>query len=299
MSKVMLAGIIRACLAAFGGWLVSKGAATSADAAALTSNADAISGVVSVLAAAAWSIWAKVKETKAASVKPNVTALLALAAVGMSLLSGCRVVCSMLALVLVLGMSLMTGCAVVSGKAGESHYLGFAAGEKTSSTLAGLNITETQTAKGQIVTERGVGVDKAGSAGEADIGKLLGNLLLLGLQSQGVPVKAPAASAAVEPDTIESPDSTPAAESTAAAMVFSTDGYGGSPGASGEGVYGRPSCGRCQAYKTAHPDVPIINIDTPANLATLWAALRKRGFTGSNATLPVSISADAYSLSAK
>lgn len=90
-------------------------------------------------------------------------------------------------------MFLLSGCAVIHGGAGESRYTGFALGEKASSTLAGLNITETKTEKGKIVTERGVGVDQSGVTGEADIGKMLGNLLLLGLQSQGVPVKASSA----------------------------------------------------------------------------------------------------------
>ncbi len=200
---------------------------------------------------------------------------------------------------------LSSGCAVISGKAGESHYVGLAFGEKASSTLAGLNITETTTTKGQVVTERGVGIDKAGSAGEADMGKILGNLLLLGLQSQGVPVKASAASQtsaatadASEDSSDQSAPSVTSDQSTEAAPADTT-GYNGTPGASGEGVYGRPSCSRCRAYKQAHPDVAIINLDDAANRTAMWNALRKRGFSASNATLPVAITADAYTLSAK
>lgn len=202
-----------------------------------------------------------------------------------------------LILLLLLPVLMLTGCAVVSGKAGESHYVGFAFGEKASSNLAGLNVTETQTAKGQVVTDRGVGIDKAGSAGEADMGKILGNLLLLGLQSQGVPVKASAASQAASPESDVAPVEATAAD--AAADAYSAEGYGGSPGAAGEGVYGRPSCSRCQAYKTAHPDAAIINIDDAANQTAMWSALRRLGFTGSSAALPVSVTADAYALSAK
>lgn len=208
-----------------------------------------------------------------------------------------------LILLLLLPVLILTGCAVISGKAGESHYVGLAFGEKASSTLAGLNITETQTQKGNIIVERGVGIDKAGSAGEADMGKILGNLLLLGLQSQGVPVKAQA-SAASPADSTESdtaPDCSTCAVPTAAteAVTYSAEGYSGSPGASGEGVYGRPSCSRCRAYKSAHPDVAIINIDDASNRTAMWDALRKRGFTSSNAALPVAITADAYTMSAK
>jgi hypothetical protein len=208
-----------------------------------------------------------------------------------------------LILLLLLPVLILTGCAVISGKAGESRYTGFAFGEKASSTLAGLNITETQTAKGQVVTDRGVGIDKAGSDGQADMGKILGNLLLLGLQSQGVPVKAQA-SAASQADSPES-DVAPAASECAvptdatAAVAYSSDGYGGSPGAAGEGVYGRPSCARCRAYKAAHPDVEIINLDEAANRTAMWSELRKRGFTASNAALPVVITSDAYTMSAK
>lgn len=83
---------------------------------------------------------------------------------------------------------ILSGCAVIHGAAGDSSYSGWAFGEKASTALAGLNITETQSEGGRAVTERGVGVDKSGSEGEADIGKLLGNLLLLGLKAKGIPV---------------------------------------------------------------------------------------------------------------
>jgi len=211
-----------------------------------------------------------------------------------------------LILLLLLPVLILTGCAVISGKAGESHYVGMAFGEKASSTLAGLNITETKTDKGKIVTERGVGIDKAGSAGEADMGKILGNLLLLGLQSQGIPVKASAAAQSDSTASCDVADASTTATATdattatdTAAVSYSADGYGGTPGAGGIGVYGHPTCSRCRAYHTAHPEVQIVNIDTPANLSAMWSALRSRGFTASSASLPVSVTADAYTLSAK
>ena len=206
-----------------------------------------------------------------------------------------------LTLLLLLPVLMLTGCAVIAGKAGESRYSGFAFGEKASSTLAGLNITETSTDKGKIVTERGVGIDAAGSTGEADVSRILGNLLLIGLQSQGIPVKAVPASQTESP--VFAGDT--AAEESAAstepdtAVAYSADGYGGSPGASGEGIYGRPSCSRCRAYKLAHPGVEIINLDDSSNRAAMWAALRARGYTGSSVALPCAIAADSVLQPAK
>ena len=78
-----------------------------------------------------------------------------------------------------LGLATLTGCAIVSGRAGDSSYVGLAFGEKASSTLAGLNITESVGKDG--VTERGVGVDQAGSSGEAKLVETIGKLFVSGL----------------------------------------------------------------------------------------------------------------------
>lgn len=59
MNKEVLSGIARAGLASIGGWLVSKGYATSEDAANLATNANALAGAVAILATAAWSWWSK------------------------------------------------------------------------------------------------------------------------------------------------------------------------------------------------------------------------------------------------
>ena len=59
MNKEVLSGIARAGVAAVGGYLVSKGYASSEDAAALATNASALVGAVTVLATAAWSWWSK------------------------------------------------------------------------------------------------------------------------------------------------------------------------------------------------------------------------------------------------
>lgn len=59
MNKEVLSGLARAGLASVGGWLVSKGYATSEDAANLATNASAVVGAVTILATAAWSWWSK------------------------------------------------------------------------------------------------------------------------------------------------------------------------------------------------------------------------------------------------
>ena len=220
---------------------------------------------------------------------------------------------------LALCAALCAGCAVVRGRAGDSAYTGWAFGEKASSTLAGLNITETQTLGGTNVLDRGVGDEKSSSAGEADIGSIIGQLILAGIKASGVPAAtapgrlplptATAAAPATAPadwtfasaTTADSqlPTATAPAAAPAGQTAYSADGYGGAPGPAGEGVYGRPSCGRCQAYRAAHPDTAIINIDSPANRDDMWAALRLRGFAGQSVSLPVRVTADAYTQAAK
>ena len=76
-------------------------------------------------------------------------------------------------------------------------------------------------------------------------------------------------------------------------------GYTGSPGENGEGVYGNPACSRCRAYRAAHPEVEIINVSVASNAAAMWNALRERGYTGATVALPVTVTADGYTQSAK
>ena len=119
------------------------------------------------------------------------------------------------------------------------------------------------------------------------MGVLLTGIGSLVAKTQGIPVAATA------------PVSTDTAPAVSAETDYSTEGFGGSPGAGGDGVYGRPSCSRCQAYKAAHPDVQMIDIDIAANRAAMWAALRARGYTGRTAALPVAVTAEGYALGAK
>ena len=122
------------------------------------------------------------------------------------------------------------------------------------------------------------------------IGDFMGGAAQFALAMKKLSVPEAAAAATSETD---------AAPAEEAQTEYSTDGYGGSPGASGEGVYGRPSCARCRAYKAAHPETELINIDEAANRTEMWAALRARGFKGTSAALPVAVTADSYTLSAK
>jgi len=87
----------------------------------------------------------------------------------------------------------------------------------------------------------------------------------------------------------------------AAATTFDTvpTEYNGVPGENGIGVYGRSGCGRCAAYAAAHPDIAIIDIADARNRAAMWAALRTRGYTGTSVALPVAVTADGFTQSAK
>ena len=115
----------------------------------------------------------------------------------------------------------------------------------------------------------------------------IGNLVN---RAQDIPIASSAVSSATaNADTLEASSET----------VAATSGYGGTPGPTGEGVYGRPACGRCRAYRAAHPETALINIDTAGNRADMWAALRLRGYSGESAPLPVVITEDGYTLSAK
>lgn len=122
------------------------------------------------------------------------------------------------------------------------------------------------------------------------LGDLMGGMAQFMLAAQSLKVPAAVASASVAPESGET-DVKPAATSSA--------GYDAVPGAGGVGVYGRPSCAKCRAYKAAHPDVAIVNIDDAANRTAMWAALENRGFKGSTVALPVQITADGYALGVK
>ena len=120
------------------------------------------------------------------------------------------------------------------------------------------------------------------------MGVLLGGLGSLMARSQvlSVPAGAAAAERGYTYDTAPSYDTAPTE-------------YNGVPGENGIGVYGRSGCGRCAAYAAAHPDVAVIDIGNEQYRKTMWAALRTRGYTGTSVALPVAVTADGFTQSAK
>ena len=138
------------------------------------------------------------------------------------------------------------------------------------------NASATQQSTGVKETLEGMGVLLTG----------IGNLVN---RAQDIPIASSAVSSATaNADTLEASSET----------VAATSGYGGIPGTDGIGVYGRPTCSRCRAYKTAHPETEIIDLRVAANEAALRSALARLGHTGS-IPLPVEITVTGYTLSAK
>lgn len=111
----------------------------------------------------------------------------------------------------------------------------------------------------------------------------------------GAGVTAQSAAAVPDKPAAEA-QNTEAAE--AGDTLYTAEGFDGSPGSDGSGVYGHPSCSRCRAYLRNHPGVKIINTDVAENEAALRKALKDRGFTGSIG-LPVEVTAPGYTLMAK
>ena len=163
------------------------------------------------------------------------------------------------------------------------------------------------TAQGMFADDDGAGVAKAGamqqSTGIADSMRAFGEMsgviaqaigMGIGIGRGGLVAEAGGTSGTFAGNMTGSTDSQ-APSSTA----YSPDGFAGQPGPDGTGVYGRPSCSRCQAYKRSHPDVQVINIDEPGNRSAMWDALRSRGYGAGSVDLPVLITAEAYSTAAK
>jgi len=60
MNGAVFGGLVRAALAAAGGWLVGEGVASESDAAGLVeSGVEFVGGVLSILATVLWSWWSK------------------------------------------------------------------------------------------------------------------------------------------------------------------------------------------------------------------------------------------------
>lgn len=170
-------------------------------------------------------------------------------------------------------------------------------GLDSAQALSGLNVTRLQNAETNDYYE----IILDSSSGEQSSGKVIDGIIAIGeiaARMKGLPVDGAAAAASAASGSLTaSADAAPPEDD--AQTVYSADGYGGVPGPAGEGVYGRPSCARCRAYRAAHPETALINIDDASNRADMWAAVRLRGHTGSSVSLPVLITADGFSQAAK
>ncbi len=187
-----------------------------------------------------------------------------------------------------------TGCVAIRARSdGErADVWAFGTGADSAAALSNVAVTGPSTND-----STGVSFDTANSQQKS--AQAIQSLVSLGAAL--APVLAGGAPAALAPPSAS--QAAPANSGSVVAVDGDTDadpaGYNGAPGPSGEGVYGRPSCSRCQAYRAAHPDVAVINIDDASNRDDLWAALRLRGFTGANVSLPVLVTADGYTQAAR
>jgi hypothetical protein len=125
------------------------------------------------------------------------------------------------------------------------------------------------------------------------MGSLLGGIGALMAKTQGIPVATAATTATTVTDTA------PVVSEPVADTDYSTEGFSASPGADGSGVYGKTSCSRCRAFKTAHPDVPLIDLADAGNKKTMWDALRRLGYAGTSVSLPVAVSGTGFTQAAK
>ena len=129
------------------------------------------------------------------------------------------------------------------------------------------------------------------------VGSLLTGVGTLVAKTQGAPMGAAASGSVAGTETVA--QTTGADAEPQGDTEYSYEGYTGSPGADGVGVYGKVSCSRCRAYKSAHPDTQIIDIGVEANRSAMWGALKRLGFTGTSVSLPVVITDNGYTQAAK
>jgi len=260
MNKANLAyvgGIVRILMAWLGGYLVQKGWVAEAD-------VEGYVGAGVLLVTGVWSVWAKRK------------ALLAVPPPKLGLF-----------LLLLLPALFLCGCAAVY----TPKISAISWGLDSSQVLSGLNVTRYQTAGTNDFYE----IILDSSTGQQSSVKAIDGLIAIGeivARARGS-AAAPAASSPALDETDESV--APTEEEASGDVAYSSDGYGGSPGSGGAGVYGKPSCSRCRAYRSAHPVVEMINIEaSDGNRAAMWSALRARGYAGSSVSLPVLIDAAGF-----
>ncbi|HRR33529.1 MAG TPA: hypothetical protein P5026_05485 [Kiritimatiellia bacterium] len=188
----------------------------------------------------------------------------------------------------------LAGCvAIRADSTGDGASVwAFGWGADSTAQLSGVAVTGPSTND-----STGVSFDAANS--QQQTAQAIQSLVALGAALAPMMAGVPATADITQTTPGATQASADAAPAEAAQTVYSADGYGGSPGPAGEGVYGRPSCARCRAYRAAHPETALINIDDASNRADMWAAVRLRGHTGSSVSLPVLITADGFSQAAK
>lgn len=154
-------------------------------------------------------------------------------------------------------------------------------------------------AEGFFAEMDGAGVSKAGasqqSSGVADSMRAFGEMSQTFMQAfaMGAGMASGFPAVSIGNPGNATTDAPPATQP--GGVEYSTLGFAGVPGPTGEGIYGRPSCSRSRAYVAAHPGVELINIDNPENRTAMWTALQLRNFpAATNVALPVQITETGY-----
>ncbi len=187
--------------------------------------------------------------------------------------------------ILLLAASALSGCVAIraDGTADGASVWAVGWGADSAANLTGVAVTGPS-------TNDSTGVSFDSGSSQQQTAQAIQSLITLGAAIAPVLAgRAPAASSGLS-DPSDLSDSSDAADPA---------GFSGAPGPAGEGVYGRPSCSRCQAYRAAHPDTELIDISDGANRSAMWSALRLRGFTGASVSLPVAVTAVGYTPAAK
>lgn len=96
------------------------------------------------------------------------------------------------------------------------------------------------------------------------------------------------------PAVTSSTATTTTAPTSTAEIAYDDFGFNGAPSADGSGVYGKPECGRCRAYKAANPAIELIDLNNVGYKAVMWKRLKAFKYTGDRVSLPVTISPDGY-----
>lgn len=169
-------------------------------------------------------------------------------------------------------------------RAVEQNLKGSLADATEADLSAGIQESAQQSESGAVVEFMGRTVETLGRVGEAYLTRTA--------VPAGAGTNCPGGVCAEVPE--------PKPEDDGASIEYSDAGYDGVPGPEGEGVYGRPNCSRCRAYKAAHPEERIINVDVAKNHADMLAALELKGRPKTeDIAYPVKVTASGYTMRAK